>query len=252
MKTIKKLGLVLIFGTIALNATAQEGTSAVGFQFGYAQTIYRLNNWDINTDPNQLEATPLNGIKAGLVWDATYIKGFGSMVGLNYTFGTHTSQWKQVSEDFLYPQVKERNVYHQLELFVDWQYKFEIAGNTYLILYTGPTIQVQLALTNTTFERTADEEKQTVINRFDYDDDRMHQDYKRFNVTWGVGLGFQYDRFYIRGGYDFGLINPYKLSNFNEVPALVKEYGDDYSRYTRGRVDQWHVKLGFFFAQFGE
>ena len=252
MKYLKHLLPVLLLGTFTTGLFAQEGTSAVGFQFGYAQSVYRLNNWDPNTDPDQLESTPLHGIKAGLVWDATYIKGFGSMIGVNYTFGTYTSQWQQVSSDFLYPQTKERNVYHELELFVDWQYKFEIAGSTYIILYTGPTIQAQLSLETTVFERTADSENQTSINRFDYNDDRMHQDYKRFNVTWGIGAGFQYDRFYIRGGYDFGLINPYKVSNFNEVPALVNQYGEDYSRYTRGRLDQWHIKLGFFFAQFGE
>ena len=253
MKTFKKTllaGLLLL----ATTATAQEGTSAIGLQFGFAQTDYRLNSWDINTDPTVLTNNPLNGLKFGIVWDATFIKGFGSMIGLNYTFGTYTSKWQSVNENMIYPQTKERNNYHQMEIFVDWQYKFEIAGSTYVIVYTGPTIQCQLALTNTTFTRTAESDTpaETRIDRFDYSDADMHHDYKRYNVTWGIGVGFQYDRFYIRGGYDFGLINPYKVSNFNEVPQLVAEYGDDYARYTRGRVDQWHIKLGFFFAQFGQ
>ena len=250
MKTINRLFLVLLFGTLTMSAMAQEGTSGIGVQFGFAQSIYRLNSWDASADPNNLEKTFLNGLKVGLVWEASYIKGFGSMVGLNYTYGTYTSKWKSVNEQFIYPQTKERNDYHQLELFVDWQYKIEIAGDTYLILYTGPTIQAQLSLTTTEYERTADAEKQTTINRFDYDDDKMHQDYKRFNVTWGVGAGFQYDRFYIRGGYDFGLINPYKITDFAEVFGPIYGEGGDSGRYTKGRLDQWHIKFGVFFAQF--
>ena len=253
MKAIKQtLFAALLLFTLSTTAQNYDYSSAVGVHFGFAQTDFRLNSWEPATDQTVLVNNPLNGVKFGLVWEETFIKGFGTMLALNYTFGTYTSKWKSVNDDMIYPQVKERNNYHQLELAVDWQYKFEIAGSTYIILYTGPTIQAQLALTNTTFTRTAESETQTSISRFDYDDADMHHDYKRYNVTWGVGAGFQYDRFYIRGGYDFGLINPYKISNFNEVPALVKEYGDDYTRYTRGRVDQWHIKLGFFFAQFGK
>ena len=251
MKTSKKVFLVLLLGTMVMSAKAQEGTSGIGLQFGFAQSIYRLNSWDKDVDPNELQNTMLNGLKAGIVWDATYIKGFGSMMGLNYTFGTHTSAWKSVNSEFIYPQEKTRNTYHQLELFVDWQYKFEIAGNTYVIVYTGPTIQCQLALTNTTFRKELDgTESSTSISRFDYDDDKMHQDYKRLNVTWGVGAGFQYDRFYIRGGYDFGLINPYKINDFSEVFGNIYGENHDSGRRTRGRIDQWHITLGFYFARF--
>ncbi len=252
MKAIKQTilaGLLLL----AVSATAQEGTSGVGVQLGFAQTDYRINSWEVNADPTVLNNNPLNGLKFGLVWEATLIKGFGSMIGLNYTFGSYTSKWKSEYDTSLYPQTKERNTYHQGEIFVDWQYKFEIAGNTYLIVYTGPTIQCQFSLTNTTFTRTADDkESQIIINRFDYGDEQMHQDYRRLNVTWGVGAGFQYDRFYIRGGYDFGLMNPYKINDFSEVFGNI--YGDnhDSGRRTRGRIDQWHIKLGFYFAQFGK
>lgn len=251
MKIRQLLLVALLF--VAISAIAQEGTSAVGVQFGFAQTDYRLNSWDVNADPTKLENSPLNGFKLGLVWDATFIKGFGSMIGINYTFGTYSSSWKSVNENMLYPQTKERNTYHQGEIFVDWQYKFQVAGDTYIILYTGPTIQCQLSLTTSTYTKTTDnQETELKINRFDYDDTAMHQDYRRLNVTWGVGAGFQYDRFYIRGGYDFGLMNPYKINDFSEVFGPIYGTNQDSGRHTRGRVDQWHIKLGFFFAQFGK
>jgi hypothetical protein len=62
---------------------------------------------------------------------------------------------------------------------------------------------------------------------------------KRLNVTWGVGAGFQYDRYFLRGGYDFGIINPNKERSF---------VGHD--AYTRGRFDQWQIKVGMYLWQF--
>ena len=55
---------------------------------------------------------------------------------------------------------------------------------------------------------------------------------KRLNITWGVGAGFQYKRYFVRGSYDFGLINPYKNIDFEN------------GNHTRGRLDQWSVKIG--------
>ena len=40
-----------------------------------------------------------------------------------------------------YPRDRKLITYQELEVFVDWQYKFEIAKETYLILTTGPTIR---------------------------------------------------------------------------------------------------------------
>jgi hypothetical protein len=57
-------------------------------------------------------------------------------------------------------------------------------------------------------------------------------------VTWGVGAGLQYNRYFVRGGYDFGLINPYKADKF-----IIT---DEYQPYTRGRFDQWQIKLGMY------
>lgn len=244
-----------MISAITVSVAAQEGSSAVGIQFGFAQTDYRLNSWDPTADGKELQTTPLNGFKAGFVWEATFVKGFGSMIGLNYTFGTYSSAWHKEKDNQIadFPQTKEKDFYHQLELFVDWQYKFQIAGDTYIILYTGPTVQCQLSLTERVYKRDVyGKEERTDIKHFDYNDDSMHEDYKRFNVTWGVGVGFQYDRYYIRGGYDFGLINPFKINDFGEVFGNIYGENHDTGRATRGRLDQWSIKLGVFFWKTGD
>ena len=71
--------------------------------------------------------------------------------------------------------------------------------------------------------------------RYDgYTNDVHDQQFKRLNVTWGVGAAFQYKRYFLRGGYDFGLLNPHKYADYTT------------GIHSRGRLDQWSIKIGMF------
>ena len=229
---MKRLTLILFVCASAMMLSAQD---YLGVQFGYARPITRLNT---ATSKTTLNATAYNGLKVGLVYDATIIKGFGVSMGLNYTFGNHTSAWKKIGEN-THPQERSTGQYHQLEIPIDWQYKFEIAKRTWIILYTGPTLQCGLSLTSNKFETDKyGKIKDDVISSDFYLIEDKNMALKRINVTWGLGVGFQYDRYFLRGGYDFGLINPYKERSF---------VGHD--AYTRGRFDQWQIKVGIYLWQ---
>jgi hypothetical protein len=171
------------------------------------------------------------------VYDATLWKGLGVSMGLNYTFGASVTDWTQKvsTQQGLYPQVRSRGQYHQLEIPVDWQYKFEIAQNTWIILYTGPTLQCGLALNDKWYIRL-NKDSESILKEENLYSEQDMADYalKRLNVTWGIGAGFQYEKYFLRGGYDFGIINPYKAQSFNN------------GIYTRGRFDQWQIKLGMY------
>jgi hypothetical protein len=164
------------------------------------------------------------------------VAGFGYTLGLNYTLGANKTDWKKTGA-LEYPRSYTSTIVHQLEIPVDWQYKFEIAKNTWFILYTGPTLQCGLAFNeskHTQILANAPEEK-TITDRYKMSGTLA---LKRLNVTWGVGAGLQYNRYFVRGGYDFGLINPYKADKF-----IIT---DEYQPYTRGRFDQWQIKLGMY------
>lgn len=229
---MKRLTLILFICAATTMASAQD---YFGVQLGFAQPIARLNT---PTTKTSLLATSYNGFKVGLVYDATIIKGFGVSMGLNYTFGNHTSAWKQVGT-LPCPQERTTGQYHQLEIPIDWQYKFEIAKRTWIILYTGPTLQCGLDLTSKLYKTKNGKEISLEKDNSFYSEDMKDKELKRINVTWGLGAGFQYDRYFLRGGYDFGLINPYKASQFttNDKP------------YTRGRFDQWQIKVGIYLWQ---
>lgn len=232
---MKRLTLILFICAATTMASAQD---YLGVQLGFAQPIARLNT---PTTKTSLLATSYNGFKVGLVYDATIIKGFGVSMGLNYTFGNHTSAWKQIGT-LPYPQERTTGQYHQLEIPIDWQYKFEIAKRTWIILYTGPTLQCGLDLTSKLYNNNGKEITLEKDNSF-YSEDMKDKELKRLNVTWGLGVGFQYDRYFLRGGYDFGLINPYKASQF--------DYTDTNGGHprTRGRFDQWQIKVGIYLWQ---
>ncbi len=242
---MKRFTFSLLFALVACSLFAQDLPQGFGFHIGFAQPVLRLNSPDTRYNNDSLvNTTVLNGLKVGFVYDATYIKGFGSSIGINYTFAQGQTNWRQNSAFATYPQTRSKTTYHQLEVFVDWQYKFEIAQSTYLILYTGPSVQCAVAMDEKVFERNWDNENNQKLSYslFDYKDAELSRDLNRFNVTWGVGLGFQYQRYFLRGGYDFGLVNPYKNSNFNQMGFAT-------DRRTRGRLDQWNIKIGIYLWQ---
>ncbi len=213
----------------------------LGIQLGWAQPTLRVN--DSNSPDSLSHHIHFNGFKVGLIYDASYVAGFGSSMGINYTFGVHNGGWDRRNAYNTYPQDRQLITYNELEVFVDWQYKFEVAKETYLILYTGPTIQCGLTLNwrKDTRDEALDniglptgEIITTRGERTNSYNVGGENGFKRLNVTWGVGAGFQYKRYFLRGGYDFGLINPYKLADFaNGV-------------HTRGRFDQWSIKIGMY------
>ena len=235
---MKRLTLILFLCASAMMLSAQD---YLGVQFGYARPITRLNSAAPKTT---LDVTAYNGLKVGLVYDATIIKGFGVTMGLNYTFGANATDWmkKLNNQPGKYPKIRSKAQYHQLEIPIDWQYKFEIAQNTWVILYTGPTLQCGLDFSKRNF---MDDGKEVILegekNLFSVDDMKDYA-HKRINVTWGIGAGFQYQRYFLRGGYDFGVVNPYKAYQFDQV------VGEGNPR-TRGRFDQWQIKVGMYLWQ---
>ena len=239
---MKKIFSTLLVMMLALQAWAVDlPKQGFDMHIGWAQPTLRVN--DPSAKDSLSHHLQFRGLKVGVVYDASYIAGFGSSMGINYTFGVYNSGWQSRNPAYGdYPKDRRLITYLELEAFVDWQYKFEVAKETYLILYTGPTIQCGLSLDWR--KDTKDDITGEVVTvngdaidayKIDEDSSLGNNAFKRLNVTWGVGAGFQYKRYFLRGGYDFGLINPYKKSDFaNGV-------------HTRGRFDQWSIKLGVYF-----
>ena len=158
---MRKYLVTLFLMCVAVSAFAVDlPKQGFGVQIGWAQPILRLNDpSNQSTAKDSLSnVTKLKGFKVGIVYDGSFIAGFGTSIGINYTFGATSTAWtkKFPNQPTLYPQVHDKVLYHELELFVDWQYKFEVAKETYLMLYTGPTIQCGVGFYSQRDERSID------------------------------------------------------------------------------------------------
>lgn len=235
MKRILFMATMLAITTIML---AQEGTINLGATLDYSRRIERYRA--MGQKAGKLTADPTNGFKVGLVVEGNIIKGFGVNMGLNYGLTASSTKWESNPNALLLKTKKERLI-HTIEIPVDWQYKFEIAKQTYLILYTGPTLQVGLSDRSTTRTRMGNSKADVLRQqRYELDlDQDGRKDYNRANVLWGVGAGFQYKQYFLRGGYDFGVMPQYK-DRFDDVLSWNRQ----------GRNDQWQIKLGIYFHQF--
>lgn len=247
---MRKVFATFLILCLAVSAWAVDvPNSGFGFQIGWAQPILRTNDAILNPKDSLMNVTKLNGFKIGLVYDASYAAGFGSTIGLNYTMAGGHSAWKKTGIYGDYPRTQTFTMYHEVEVFVDWQYKFEVAKETYLMLYTGPSIQCGIAfnsredtqtINSYTGEIITSTNKTNLYESHASDYDKSNHDLKRINVTWGVGAGFQFQRYFVRGGYEFGLFNPHVN------PQYVDAAGNRTDRYTRGRLDQWTIKIGMY------
>lgn len=248
---MKKVFFTLLVALVAVSAGAVDlPHQGLGIQIGWAQPILRLNDPSTSFPKDSMvNVLKLNGFKIGLTYDASYFAGFGSSMGINYTMAGGHTDWKRKGIIGDYPREQTHTLYHEFEIFVDWQYKFELARETYIILYTGPTLQCGVAFNSRLEVQEANiygdiSTTTTTTNRYDRHSElssEYNEDLQRLNVTWGVGAGFQYKRYFVRGGYDFGLINPHANQQF------VNALGQKYDRYTRGRLDQWSIKIGMYF-----
>ncbi len=247
MKT--RLFILLLLGCWVLDTAAQTTIpSGLGFQVGYNRSLLREQGdpSELGTDGSKLpNVTALNGAKIGVIYDGTIVKGFGVMLGLNYTIAGTTGQWTPTTDKFNYPQESNSDLFQSFDLQIDWQYKFEIAKETYLILYTGPSIEYNFYFTRKhgTQASSTSEKKYDTYSLYSVDLDKDEKmDYTPLNITWGVGAGFQYQRYFLRGGYDFGIYNPYKDRFYN----ITSEKG----YYNKGRLDSWSISVGMYLWEF--
>lgn len=240
---MKKHFLIAALLLCSLSLFAQEGSQNIGLYIGSANPILREQSSKIDTTLSH--ATKMPGFNVGLVYETTFIKGFGLQMGLNYTLGYQSGKWQSSSSSTI-NKTRDSYMLHQIKIPVEWQYKFCIAKQTYLLLYTGPTIEATLGysrnrqIQNINPSTQKMETTSAITNMFTLDSDGDDKaDYSRLNITWGVGGGFQYKRYFLRGGYDFGIMSPYKDRFHNTLDW-----------YPKGRLDQWSIKLGMYLWQF--
>ena len=185
----------------------QEYHFAVEYRLeaGYIQNQQRSANL---TYPDMF----LHGARVGATFTFLLPYRFSMQVGALYSiaYGTQEQHWRSLDAPSTQTEyINHRVLEHNLTVPVRCFYSIPLWKQLGMFFYAGPQLQIGLAQndymqTHLSASNTAWMQSQG-IHTEPYD--RMADELIRANIQLGVGGGFEWDRYRIQGGYDFGLNN---------------------------------------------
>ena len=223
---MKKIILFVCLGFIVFQTNAQ-----IGFQLGFNQSISRNK---IGSDADFEKEPARNGFKVGVLYEQNFKYGLGLYYALNYSFLTDQTKWKMLGNSGRLQQIS--NMEHYLDVPIHFQYKLQLAKDTYMMAYLGPTFTLGLVadekISTKYIQETFPSTTET-HNRYKMDADTdSFDDYGRFDVKASIGIGFQFRNIQLKGGYDFGLLNQY-----------IDTYNNKESKPWFDYRDEWNIRL---------
>lgn len=178
-------------------------------EIGYVQLNHRTQD---------TSALYLHGLRVGATVDFVLPHNFSIQTGALGTlaYGINNQHWASLSAENAQVNILQHNVVQlQLTIPVRAYYNIKLWKKLNMFFYAGP--QLQIGLTNydlinnkTSAEVTAwlEENKITTSNHDRY----LSHELYRTNIQFGLGGGFEWDRYRLQAGYDFGLNNILRTS----------------------------------------
>ena len=176
---------------------------------GYVQLNHRTQD---------TSAVYLHGLRVGATVDFVLPHNFSIQTGALATlaYGINNQHWASLSAENAQVNILQHNVVQlQLTIPVRAYYNIKLWKKLNMFFYAGP--QLQIGLTNydlinnkTSAEVTAwlEENKITTSNHDRY----LSHELYRTNIQFGLGGGFEWDRYRLQAGYDFGFNNILRTS----------------------------------------
>lgn len=154
----------------------------------------------------------LHGGKLGAAIDFNLPYNLALQTGLSYalTYGRHTQHWASASSEYVQVEtIGHKVTKHTLNIPVLLFYRQELWEKLALVAYGGPQLQVglfqydnqSLNLSEPTLQHLHD----IGVGTDSYN--RYAGEQLPVNLQMSVGLGLEWDRYRLQGGYDFGLLN---------------------------------------------
>ena len=255
MKLKQLIIISLLISATVINAQVKQ---QFGIQLGFEENLFRQNSLG---NSKYSVAYNLNGPKVGFVYEVIFWKGIGLYTGINYSY---SQLFMRSTPSMLNNyEVHTTTSFHNVSVPIHLEYKFTLAKNTWITIFTGPWFQygINLHQTQVTQQpiqglsyvgRSGDNYKygydfyrlgeNTLLNKLSDADGDGRRDLNRFAPKWGIGGAFQFHQFYIRGGYNWGLINNYYDRTYTHLEDQTQEW------VRKARFDQWFITLGWYFA----
>ena len=149
-----------------------------------------------------------NGAYAGVSFNIPLAGAFGVAPGVYYSMITNKSE-ASGRIPFLDIPISGASTFmeHAINVPVYLNYGIDLARDTNVFIYGGPTLQYGLASTSKGDVNIGSGGGSKTYNNYD------DENYGRFNVYLGGGIGFQVSAIQITVGYDYGMMNLYKGDN---------------------------------------
>ena len=160
----------------------------------------------------------LHGIRIGATVDFNLPKNFSIQTGAlaTFTYGRNNQHWATTNAESAQINLLQHNLLQlQLTIPVRAYYNITLWKKLRMFFYTGPQLQIGLTnydiIQNKTSELTTQWLEAQGIRTSNYERYAANELY-RTNIQWGVGGGFEWDKYRLQAGYDFGLNNILKTA----------------------------------------
>lgn len=188
---MKKFFSTLLAASLMLLGT--QAFAQMSVNAGYLNSTLKTSNTSDNA----------NGAYAGVSFNIPIASGLAVAPGVYYSLLT-SKETASLGSVFT---GSGTFMEHAVNVPVYLNYGIDLARDTKVFLFGGPTVQYGLASQVKYDANVAGVSGSKTFNN--YDDD----DFNRLNVYLGGGLGFQVSALQITVGYDYGMMNQYKGDN---------------------------------------
>ncbi|MBR6859410.1 MAG: outer membrane beta-barrel protein [Bacteroidales bacterium] len=188
---MKKILTTLLAATLMLLGT--QAFAQVSVNAGYLNSTLKTKNTSDNA----------NGAYAGVSFNVPLAGGLAIAPGVYYSMITSketASIGSIISGSGTFTE-------HAINVPVYLNYGIDLARDTKVFLFGGPTLQYGLASNVKYDANVAGISGSNTVSNYD------SENFNRMNVYLGGGLGFLVGAFQITVGYDYGMMNQYKGDN---------------------------------------
>lgn len=181
------------------------------FGMAYRMEIGYIQNWQWSRRENFADLY-LHGGRIGATFDFLLPIHFSMQTGLLFdiAYGQNTQHWRSLDA----PSVQEEYIRHQIlqvnmTIPVRVYYTVPLWKKLNMFFCTGP--QFVIGMTEHDYLKPHLSEKARVwlenqgVMTSEYD--RLNNEVGRFNIQWSIGGGFEWDKYRLQAGYEFGLNN---------------------------------------------
>ena len=189
---MKKFFSILLAASLMLLGT--QAFAQMSVNAGYLNSTLKTGNADPST---------ANGAYAGVSFNVPIAGGLAVAPGVYYSMITSKST-AALGTIFT---GSGTFMEHAINVPVYVNYGIDLARDTNVFIFGGPTLQYGLSSTVKYDANVAGVSGSSTHNNYDNDN------YNRMNVYLGGGIGFQVSAIQITVGYDYGMMNQFKGDN---------------------------------------